>query len=392
MGGNAGEKRGGRECDRRVTGVKQGKGGSNVPTNIDHVVLMKSIAHRFAVSPRHSALPPRLTAMSTLPAPWANLRGMRLRVVLAGLMLIAVPFAAACAGDSGAAPVVTYITPYAPPPTPTVAGPSPTPIPPPELLLSATSVYQAGAILASLTGEVSSGTVTFLGRKQQLAKGTQSLYTFLGVGVLDPSGPAEIHVEFTLKNGTKGTLTEPVTIVATDWTVDSLAFTDEQTANLLDPKVVEAENQLLAGVYATYTGEKLWDGPWLVPAPGAITARMGEQRSINGGPPSGHHGGTDIGNEEGTPVIAANSGRVVMVKELALHGNMVIIDHGGGLLTGYGHLSKFAVQEGQDVKGGDVIGAVGNTGLSTGAHLHWEVASYGVRLDALRFLDGSNGF
>lgn len=317
---------------------------------------------------------------------------MRLRVVLAGLILLAAPFAVACAGDSGAAPVVTYITPYVPPPTPTATGPSPTPIPPPELLLSATSVYQAGAILASLTGDVSTGSITFLGRRQQLAKGSQSMFTFLGVGVEDPAGPADIHVEFTLKNGTKGTLTETVTILDTDWTVDSLAFTDEQTANLLDPRVVEAENQLLAGVYATYTGQKLWDGPWLVPAPGAITARMGEQRSINGGPPSGHHGGTDIGNEEGTPVVAANAGRVVMVKELALRGKMIVIDHGGGLLSGYGHLSEFAVTEGQDVKGGDVIGAVGNTGLSTGAHLHWEVSSYGILLDGLRFVDGSNGF
>lgn len=317
---------------------------------------------------------------------------MRPWALVAGVFLIAAPFAVACAGDSDAAPVVTYVTPYVPPATPTSVGPSPTPIPPPELLLSATSVYQAGAILASLTGEVSSGTITFLGRKQQLTKGSQSIYAFLGVGVLDPPGPAGILVEFTLKNGTKGSLTAEATVLQTSWTVDSLAFTDEQTANLLDPKVVEAESKLLTGVYALYTPQKLWDGPWLIPAPGAITARMGEQRSINGGPPSGHHGGTDIGNEQGTPVIAANAGRVVMVKELALRGKMVVIDHGGGLLSGYGHLSEFAVTEGQDVKGGDVIGAVGNTGLSTGAHLHWEVSSYGILLDGIRFIDGTNGF
>jgi len=119
---------------------------------------------------------------------------------------------------------------------------------------------------------------------------------------------------------------------------------------------------------------------------------FGEQRSINGGTPSGNHGGTDISAIPGTPVKAANSGRVAMARELSVRGNMVIIDHGGGLFTGYGHMSSFAVSEGQEVAAGEVIGAVGNTGLSTGAHLHWEVSAGGILVDAWRFADGSNGF
>jgi murein DD-endopeptidase MepM/ murein hydrolase activator NlpD len=138
--------------------------------------------------------------------------------------------------------------------------------------------------------------------------------------------------------------------------------------------------------------EKLWDGPWQLPVQGAVTARYGEQRSVNGGPPSGHHGGTDFGAEEGTPVFATNAGRVVLARELKVRGSMVIIDHGGGLFSGYGHLSAIHVREGQAVAAGEHIADVGNTGLSTGAHLHWEMASQGVFLDALRFADGSNGF
>jgi murein DD-endopeptidase MepM/ murein hydrolase activator NlpD len=71
---------------------------------------------------------------------------------------------------------------------------------------------------------------------------------------------------------------------------------------------------------------------------------------------------------------------------------MVIIDHGGGLFSGYAHLSQINVTEGQMVTAGDIIGLVGTTGLSTGPHLHWEMASQGVWLDALRFTDGTNGF
>ena len=123
-----------------------------------------------------------------------------------------------------------------------------------------------------------------------------------------------------------------------------------------------------------------------------LSGRFGEQRSFNGGPVGGHHGGTDYAADEGTPVIATSGGRVVVARQLAVRGNMVIIDHGGGVLSGYAHLSTFAVAEGQLVDAGQVIAFVGSTGLSTGAHLHWEMSVHGILVDALRFIDGSNGF
>jgi murein DD-endopeptidase MepM/ murein hydrolase activator NlpD len=123
-----------------------------------------------------------------------------------------------------------------------------------------------------------------------------------------------------------------------------------------------------------------------------VTARYGEQRSINGSVPSGHHGGTDFGAEEGTQVRSTNSGRVVLARELKVRGFMVVIDHGGGVYSGYSHLSAIHVAELQEVEAGQHIADVGTTGLSTGAHLHWEMASQGIFLDALRFIDGSNGY
>ena len=84
--------------------------------------------------------------------------------------------------------------------------------------------------------------------------------------------------------------------------------------------------------------------------------------------------------------------KVVLARQMQVRGNMVIIDHGGGLFSGYAHLSAFNVAEGQMVEAGEVIAMSGNTGLSTGAHLHWEMSSGGILLDALRFTDGSNGF
>jgi hypothetical protein len=317
---------------------------------------------------------------------------MRVAAVLAAIFLVFPALLVGCSGEPAPVPVVQFVTPFVPPPTPTPDGPTPTPIPPPEMLLSTVEVYKAGAILASVVGDVVSGKILFLGREHPLTQGSQSMYAFLGVGVLDPPGQHQVRVEFTTRNGSRGSLVEEISVLPTQWTVDSLAFTPEQTSTLLDPKVIADENALLSRMYATFTPKKLWDGAWHTPAPGAITARFGEQRSINGGPPSGNHGGTDIGNETGTPVIATNHGRVIMARELQVRGNFIVIDHGGGLLSGYGHLDGFAVTEGQEVQAGDIIGYVGNTGLSTGAHLHWEMSSFGILLDGLRFVDGSNGF
>lgn len=319
---------------------------------------------------------------------------MRVRWVLAAIGFGALLFGAcsSAGGDGGA--IVTLVTPagtstVTPVPSPDASA---TPLPPPELLLSTIEVYQSGAVLASLTGQVASGSVTFLGRSFPLTKGTQSLYAFVPTDTDDPVGPQVLRVDFTQTNGAKGTISDDITVLKTRWTVDSLNFTESQTETLLDPTVVANELTLLKGVYTKVTPQKLWSGAWQLPVDGAITARYGEQRSINGSPPSGHHGGTDIGVIEGTPVHATNSGRVVLARQLHVRGNMIIIDHGGGLFSGYAHLSAINVTEGQMVATGDVIGASGNTGLSTGAHLHWEMSAGGILLDALRFTDGSNGF
>jgi murein DD-endopeptidase MepM/ murein hydrolase activator NlpD len=81
--------------------------------------------------------------------------------------------------------------------------------------------------------------------------------------------------------------------------------------------------------------------------------------------------------------MAANSGRVAVAQALQLRGNSVVIDHGSGVFSGYHHLAEIMVIEGQEVVQGDVIGTVGDSGLSTGPHLHWEVIVQGTRVDPM---------
>ena len=84
--------------------------------------------------------------------------------------------------------------------------------------------------------------------------------------------------------------------------------------------------------------------------------------------------------------MAPADGVVALAEPLHIRGNAVILDHGRGIFTGYWHLSEFRVKPGQIVKRGDILGLVGNTGLSTGAHLHWEMRIDGVAVDPLQFL------
>jgi murein DD-endopeptidase MepM/ murein hydrolase activator NlpD len=98
------------------------------------------------------------------------------------------------------------------------------------------------------------------------------------------------------------------------------------------------------------------------------------------------HEGIDISVPEGTPVHAAASGRVIIAAYTGGYGNYTCIDHGGGLSTCYAHQSSFAVSSGQSVQQGQVIGYSGNTGSSTGPHLHFEVRVNGSAVDPMGYL------
>jgi murein DD-endopeptidase MepM/ murein hydrolase activator NlpD len=99
------------------------------------------------------------------------------------------------------------------------------------------------------------------------------------------------------------------------------------------------------------------------------------------------HTGLDLKAEYGEPARATAPGRVTTAEAAGGYGNMVEIDHGHGLATRFGHLARFAVRPGQRVAAGDVIGYVGSTGRSTGAHLHYETRIDGEPVDPQRFLD-----
>lgn len=297
--------------------------------------------------------------------------------------------ASGCSGDDASAVVRVGASPTKPPANSQT--PAATSIAAPEVIVSKTAITQAAAPLISVVGDLSSGSITFINRTYRLTQGSQSMYAFIGVDADDKPGAYPARIDFVLKNGSKGSTNVNLTVGATRWTEDSITVSQALEA-LLDPSVSAPELAQLKQIYGQYTPQKLWNGPWLFPAAGAITTQFGEQRSYNRGPITGHHGGTDIGAPLGAPVAATNAGKVVMARQLRVHGNMIVVDHGGGVFSGYAHLSSFAAVEGQQVNAGEIIGYVGSTGVSTAAHLHWEISVGGVLVDALRFTNGDNGY
>ncbi len=121
------------------------------------------------------------------------------------------------------------------------------------------------------------------------------------------------------------------------------------------------------------------------PVSGTLTSGFGA-RSSPGGVGSTNHEGIDISVPEGTPIRASASGTVIMASYNGGYGNYTCIDHGSGLSTCYAHQSGYAVTTGQQVDQGQVIGYSGNTGASTGPHLHFEVRINGAAQDPMGYL------
>ena len=115
------------------------------------------------------------------------------------------------------------------------------------------------------------------------------------------------------------------------------------------------------------------------PVNGPVTSRFGMRWGRM-------HEGIDIGAGAGTPIAAAGAGRVIVAGWQGGYGNLVVIDHGNGIATAYGHQSQIAVGVGAEVPAGTVIGYVGSTGHSTGPHLHFEVRVGGSARDPLQYL------
>lgn len=155
---------------------------------------------------------------------------------------------------------------------------------------------------------------------------------------------------------------------------------------LLRDDIQANEDDRLRTIYQIMTPSRLWEGQFVAPVPNpSIVSAFGSIRLYTNTNVVRRHTGVDLRASTGTPVLASASGRVALSRPMDIHGNNVVIDHGWGIYSEYAHLSQRYVVPGQYVLQGDVIGLAGNTGRSTGPHVHWEIAVGGVWINPTLF-------
>jgi murein DD-endopeptidase MepM/ murein hydrolase activator NlpD len=209
----------------------------------------------------------------------------------------------------------------------------------------------------------------------------------LGVDLEKAAGKYDFTVAGQLQGGERVSCRAAVEVKEGHFTTENLTVKKQFVEpNPEQEARAEAETKRLREIYDRVTPERLWDGPFRMPLDGEFKgSNFGKRRVLNGHPGS-PHGGVDFPAPTGTPVHAAQKGRVVLAEELYFSGNTVIVDHGLGIYTFYCHFSEIDSKVGDEVVAGTLLGKVGATGRVTGPHLHWGLQVQHSRVNALEIL------
>ncbi len=216
---------------------------------------------------------------------------------------------------------------------------------------------------------------------------SKTLHALLGVDLEKAPGSYEWKLSWTAAGGNPMVCSVPIVVRAGRFPTERLKV--EKQFVQPDPeqmKRAEEDQKKMKVVYDTVTPEMLWKGKFVLPLKGAETGgNFGRRRVLNGEARS-PHAGVDFPAPAGTPVFAAQAGKVVIAEDLYYSGNTVVIDHGYGIYTLYAHLSEIDVKPGNAVEASAEIGKVGATGRVTGPHLHWGLTIDHARVNALQIV------
>lgn len=203
--------------------------------------------------------------------------------------------------------------------------------------------------------------------------------------------PGDYDLNVIVNEGTSGeyTVSNVVSVKSKSFKTQYLNVSDEMNESNNDNAAIYEFAQLVKPARTESSPEKLWEGTFIMPVDGELTTEFAEIRYVNNEQSSSRHSGLDIAAPKGTEIKAPNNGIVTFAMEgLLSPGSTVVIDHGMGLFTSYYHLDTIAVEKGQKVTKGDIIGTVGNTGFSTGPHLHYAVSIYNTYVNPYQTLSG----
>lgn len=255
-----------------------------------------------------------------------------------------------------------------PEPTPT---PEPEPIP--EIVFSGMEVFPGGCFEIYLKGltdrDEIAATTALVKEKPIFFNYLDGKLAIIGLSCRTKDGEYSYKIQVKRDGEVVAEKEEVLKVLPKEFDKQYLQVSSQQKSQRSDENF--DEDKVHTDRAKSYTSDKpLWEGTFLKPVEGRISTEFGMIRYVNK-EESGRHSGLDLAAKKGTPVKAANSGTVRLAMMLKVTGNTIIIDHGLNIYSSYAHLDKLLVEEGAEVKKGDIIGEVGSTGFSTGPHLHW---------------------
>jgi murein DD-endopeptidase MepM/ murein hydrolase activator NlpD len=252
--------------------------------------------------------------------------------------------------------------------------------------MSATSAVPGGVARIRLGASEQPPQVRVRGERVLLLREGSDWIAFVGIALAAKPG-SKLQVQAEHAGGRREQL--EIKVVPKTYASQYLKVSpDKVDLSAEDLARYERERAHLNGVLRTFTDAPPATLAMLQPAPGRRSSSFGLQRFFNG-QARNRHGGMDIAAPEGTPVIAANAGRVIDAGDYFFQGRSVVLDHGQGFLSLYAHLSAIDAAVGDAVGAGSPIGKVGATGRVTGPHLHFSVYLNAVAVDPAFFLQDS---
>jgi murein DD-endopeptidase MepM/ murein hydrolase activator NlpD len=244
--------------------------------------------------------------------------------------------------------------------------------------LQPSSPQLGDTLVVSMQGNYNTAPTVTLGQKTytSFATGNNRYRAFVPTTPLDRPGRVTLQVN---GNGESQTLT--TTLRDRSFPTQSISLGAGG-----GPEGTDYEFDRVDAFKALVTPEKFWNGKLLRPSNAEISTGYGVRRYYNGVfAEDYYHRGVDYAGDTGSPIVAPAAGRIALLGREAdgfeIHGNVVGIDHGQGVLSIMLHLSRFDVKEGDMVTAGQRIGAIGSTGAATGPHLHWGLYVNGACVD-----------
>ena len=218
------------------------------------------------------------------------------------------------------------------------------------------------------------------------AVGDQKYVAIQGIHALAQPGMAMLSIQASLAGEEVFSFEQAILLEPGYYPRDPVLYVDPVT---LSKENTEPEDELIRTITSAHNPEKYWDGVFRHPVdePVCIRSWFGNRRSYNDGPYEYFHTGVDYGVCANLNIYAPAPGRVVYIGDLTVRGLSTIIDHGWGVYSGFWHQASTAVQVGDFVQSGQLIGEIGGSGRATGPHLHWELWANGVQVEPLAWIE-----